>query len=343
MKHHLFQITGLALLLAVSVNGQTFADDSDAPEPGGAAVPAVPVIAPATIVILNAAGPEDVELPLAVDDAAEPINLEIITAPLRMLLGIGGPPEAVIEDFAVPLLGVMVDAPDGAIDQNEAMIMQFQQQYRPFLVEELGFIRLVCNDLTPEQRPKIKQAAEAGLKEVAKDMVQFQNAPGGLNIQQRKQPDPRSVLRRSIDKALEETLSSEQFARYRHEANERLSRRKLTAILSVVARLDACLFLKTDQRKAIVDALTEHWEAKWEQWLMISAYGDQYYPMVPDEHVVPHLDETQKSVWNQLQKVDFGIWWAGGIQNNQNDGWWGEEQAEGAAQPAAVMQLRIGF
>jgi hypothetical protein len=246
------------------------------------------------------------------------LNLDVFIAPLQILFS-GGE--------VMPAAALNVNAAAG-IAENDAMTQQFLMQFRPFLTEELGFVRLVCDDLSKEQRSKIKAAGESSLKQAAKEMSQFQNRQNqGIAIQVRTQPEPRKMIREAVAKALRETLKAEQLQRYSGEAERRKEQRKRAAILCVVSRLDGCLSLNADQRDKIVDSISSHWEDKWEQWLMISAYGDQYFPEMPDRFIFPFLNTEQKSLWNGLQKINMGTWWGGGNgQNPPNDGWWGDEE-----------------
>ncbi|MBC7821999.1 MAG: hypothetical protein IAG10_34370 [Planctomycetaceae bacterium] len=223
------------------------------------------------------------------------------------------------------------DAREAQIDaQVQQWVGQFTQQYRAILTTELNFIRQVC-DLTPEQRPKIKAAGEASLKEAALKMAELQGGQmrGGFRAAN-EQPNPQRIIRESIAKVLQETLTPEQMAKYKAEATQRTALRKRAAIRCVVARLDGTLCLTTEQRDKISQSITAGWQDKWEQWLMLSVYGDQYFPMVPNQHVVSHLDTDQKSVWGGLQKVDFGYYGGGGIAE-ADDGWWGVEPAKADA------------
>lgn len=224
-----------------------------------------------------------------------------------------------------------VDAREVQIDaQIKQWIPQFTQQYRPILTTELAFIRQVC-DLTPEQRPKIKTAGEASLKEAALKMAELQGGRmrGGVRLQN-EQPNPQRTIRESIAKVLQETLTPEQMGKYKAESTQRTALRKRAAIRCVVARLDGTLCLTAEQRDKISESITAGWQDKWEQWLMLSVYGDQYFPMVPDQHVATHLDADQKSVWSGLQKVEFGYYF-GGVIAEADDGWWGVEPTKADA------------
>jgi len=41
---------------------------------------------------------------------------------------------------------------------------------------------------------------------------------------------------------------------------------------------------------------------------MMHQYNGQYFPQVPDQYVVPHLNADQKLVWEGLQKVQINAW-----------------------------------
>ena len=341
MKSHIFRGFTSCLLFALSVYQPVSADDpaNDAEAPEGKQVPFKTKIA---IAIQSLVSDEEAEAKAEPAEApAEALNLEVLAAPLQVLFGIGGAANGVM---AVEI-GMPVQA--DAVGQNDAMIQQFTQQFRPFLTEELGFVRLICSDLSKDQRPKIKRTGEASLKEAATQMAAMQNRQGQVRVlgQPAAVPEPRKMIREAIGKVLRETLTEEQMTKYTREAAERTAQRKQAAILAVVSRLDGCLFLNTRQRDKIGEEISLNWQDKWEQWLMLSSYGDQYFPVVPDNYVVPHLDADQKIVWQGLQKIDFGIWWGGGHQVQVNDGWWGDEagNVEAPANGAILNFRAIGF
>lgn len=264
--------------------------------------------------------------------AAEPFNLDVLVAPLQVLFGgnlvNGMMPEAL--DLAAPEVAA----------QNEAMLQQFLQQFRPYLTEELGFIRLVCSDLSKEQRPKIKAAGEAALRASAKQMADLQNRQNrGVGFRLDAQPEPRKTIRAALAKVLTETLTPDQMQRYTREANDRMTHRKRAAILSVISRLDGSLYLSPEQRDALIKSIDSNWQEKWEQWLMFSVYGNEYFPSIPDSYVVPTLNDDQKQVWSGLQKIEMGGWWGGNGQIQANDGWWGDEPEQNGVQNGAVLFL----
>ncbi len=282
------------------------------------------------------------EEPKAVKDEPKAVKKEAARKPKA--------PAAAIEIEA--LAAPFVQALEGKLDLNadnpqlQQWLPQFTEQYRPILATELNFIRQTC-DLAPAQRPKIKAAGEASVKEAARRMAELQvKQMRGVMVGGRdnSQPDPRRIIRDALAKVLNETLTPEQAAKYTQEATQRTALRKRAAILSVVARLDSTMCLTAEQRDKITQSISAGWQDKWEQWLMMSAYGDQYFPVVPDQMVVSHLNAEQKSVWSGLQKVDFGFW-GGGNGQVENDGWWGDEPAKAAAPARAIRVFvdNVGF
>src|SRR5437762_11825854 len=71
---------------------------------------------------------------------------------------------------------LVVNAPPAA---DDGRVQQYVQLLQPTMWRELDFVRQVC-DLTPEQRPKVKTAADAAVKEAAKAMLKplALNRPG---------------------------------------------------------------------------------------------------------------------------------------------------------------------
>ena len=165
-----------------------------------------------------------------------PLNLDSIFQPLRALFG--GGPAAV----AVPA--------ENAADveaQLNALNEQYLQQLTPIRTAELAFVRLLCSDLTPDQRHKIKVQADAGLKQAARQMADQQNQQqrgggGGIRVNTMN-PEPQKVIRDAIANVVKQTLTPAQWTRYTAEAEARVAIRKRTAIQSVVSRLDDQLLL----------------------------------------------------------------------------------------------------
>ncbi len=224
-------------------------------------------------------------------------------------------------------------------DQIKQITEQFKQQLRPVLTGELAFIRLLC-DLPLEKRKAVYAAGVAEMDSIAAAMAEQQNRGGrvlgaariAVPGKQQAVNDPPKAIRAALDTALKKALPEDQYKAYHEEAEYRKAQRKQAAIHSVVARLDGMLCLTPEVREKMTESIADNWQEDWERWLQMNQYGDQYFPTVPDQLVVDHLNAEQRQVWTGLQKVSFGGWgnFGGGIAV-ADDGWWGEPVNEGGA------------
>jgi hypothetical protein len=210
----------------------------------------------------------------------------------------------------------------------EDAVTQMATRLRPMLLGELDLLRETC-ELNKEARVKIKAAGEAGLKEAAKKALDVK--PGGpimiINGLRMNNDDvgPRNIIHQHILGAIKESLSAQQQAKYQEEVESRANQRKRSIIMCVVAQLDRMLFLTAEQREKIAAAILANWQEPWERWSAFQNNAHQsYFPQVPDNLVVPHLNDSQRKVWSSVQKVNFGhhinMNWNGA--NVQDDGWW---------------------
>ncbi len=220
--------------------------------------------------------------------------------------------------------------------QNEGMIQQWLVQLRPVMLAELNHIRQVC-ELTPEQRPAIRTAGETSLREAAEQYAKYQQSGRVVRGQLQTQPSPRTIIRQGLAKAVEGTLSAEQFARYTAEAKARSEQRKRATILGVVARLDGTLSLSLEQRDEIADVLSSRWRDDWEQWLMVSRYGSQYFPQIPNDVLVPQLYSAQRTVWSGVQKINVGFQ-NSFVQPLDDEAWWGGQRSDEVGPPEPIDQ-----
>jgi len=212
------------------------------------------------------------------------------------------------------LLGLPPVVACGQDQEQDARVQQYVQLLQPAMWRELDFVRQVC-DLTPEQRPKVKAAAEVTVKEAAKAMLQPQR-------QARSMPTAAAqMIHDNVYEALKKTLTPQQLDHYSAEDASRTAATKHATIRSVVSQLDGALYLTKEQREQIVAALDSSWQRDWEQWLTMHQYAGQYFPQVPEQHVVPHLTDEQKVVWNGLQKTTINAW-HNNRQRQADDAWW---------------------
>jgi hypothetical protein len=216
------------------------------------------------------------------------------------------------------------DAEQVRRQQLDARVQQYVQLLQPAMWQELDFIRQVC-DLTPEQRPQIREAGDIAVKEAAKAILQPQPVRAGVRL---SQPTlGAQTIRDHLHATLKKTLTSEQLERFEAEDAKRTETTKQTILLMVTAQLDSALYLSKEQREKITENLKTNWQRDWEQWITIHQYNGQYFPQVPDQHVVPYLNADQKLVWEGLQKVSINAWHNNGNRQPE-DGWW---NAKGSA------------
>lgn len=207
----------------------------------------------------------------------------------------------------------------------KALALQFDQQYRPLINTELEFLRLVCDDLTPEQRKSIRDEAEAALKKVSKAEVARQNGVQGLLVLTLNQgnTNPREVLRKDIWKHAKKVMNDDQYARSHKALEERLEMTKTAAISGVVTIIDHHLYLSSKQREEITDVLKKKWK-DWEKWMAMSVvYGEQFLPTLPDNVINPLLTPEQKVVWKSIPRQEFEFWGSSEIHQFNEDEWWG--------------------
>jgi len=212
--------------------------------------------------------------------------------------------EAQIEEDAGSLIDVLVGALAEDADPNVANLeRQFLPQFQPLLKPELAFIRRVCH-LNKEQHDQIAKSADQRLRVAVKEYAIAQNnmRQGRGRFRAQSMPDPRKLVQQQLAKLVKQRLSTEQAEAYQQECDKRNAQRKRAAVLGLVAKLDEELVLTVEQREKLIESLTSNWQDAWVQSLQILIHNTQYLPHIPDQHVVPFLNETQKAVWRGAQK-----------------------------------------
>lgn len=253
---------------------------------------------------------------------------------LQEVLG-GGQP--VNPPFAPRLVQPEDERPE-AERLQDPIVQQFIQSNRNRLYAELRFVRLVCDQLTPEQRRPIREAGENALKQFGLRIGAHQRQMQRGGVAASVDYDSGQMIREALEKSLREKLTDEQFARFQGEAQKRNELRKRSIIMSVVTFLDDRLMLNEEQRQKIVASLTSRWQHSWEKWSMMQMYGGRYLPMIPEDCVGPHLNAEQKTVWNGIPKVDFSWWNIHMHEPRQaDDDWWGFDDNNGAANQGVIF------
>jgi hypothetical protein len=207
---------------------------------------------------------------------------------------------------------------------KNAQALAIAQQWRPTLVVELSFIRLICPGLTPRQRVVVKAAGEQALVAAADAATGVQR--GVIT----KRSTPQAMIRDALSDALHEVLPDDKWEQFAAESEARTKRRQSAVIRLVVEHVDEALYLRQEQRDQISHALADRWQPAWESWLQMRYARN--LPVMPDEVVTPYLDADQKQAWQKIPKVQFGF---NAVNvNNGNAGadamaWWDEAAPAG--------------
>ncbi len=223
--------------------------------------------------------------------------------------------------FEVMLDQVFIEV-DGAApvaNNAEAQVVAMAQLLKPHLVVELSFARRAAK-LNDEQVNKLVDAIREGWMEIAKKMARGDNQDQGVVVwlgigraARKARGDTFQQLADVVGKALPKVASEQQVAMYTKEIAARDEFRKQATLDEMAAMLDEGLLLNDDQRVKIRESLEAGWQDAWAGNMeALQQYGEQYYPVLPDSLVVPHLNKAQKQRWNSLQKVNA----SGGIGNN---------------------------
>jgi hypothetical protein len=197
---------------------------------------------------------------------------------------------------------------------NDALVQQLEQQYgihfRQMHRMELHFMRLVTQP-TKQQYEKIAADTAESVKAALRKFAESFRGMSG------DQSDPRAPIADAIAKAVRDTLTPDQAARYQKELDLRTAARKRAVVMNLVAMIDRAVVLTPDQRDKLSEILADNWNGSWDQ-TQLFMYGGQYFPMMPDAKINPILSDAQRAVWRGIPKgnVRFGpnVGFAQGVQ-----------------------------
>ena len=207
------------------------------------------------------------------------------------------------------------NARDAANDPNVRNLeAQFRPQFLEMLYVELAFVRRAC---AVEAKPfaEIAKAAKAHLHVTVCAYAVAQNQMmrgGGQQVEDAN--NPQSRMEHLLRPLVEAKLGHKQARRYRQECAKRVAGRKRAVVLCVVAAMDDHLVLTAGQREKLIQSLSKDYQSNWDQWVQQIGFNNtQYLPQISDSSVVSLLNDRQKAVWNQIQKVQYGVCWFGGF------------------------------
>ncbi len=197
----------------------------------------------------------------------------------------------------------------GAPIMADPLEQQFAPQVQLVVSTELHFVQKVCQP-TAKQYESLKLVGERAAKSTVRKIAQVQKKmqQGVRPGEQFDWPDPRNVIAEMLAQEVAVTMSAEQAERYQIELTKRTEARKRVALLNLVSKIDRDLLLTTEQRTKLSESLTTNWKSTWAQQLEVFVYGDQFAPVLPDDQVLPFLNEKQKTIWKSAPKNQNQIW-----------------------------------
>jgi hypothetical protein len=190
---------------------------------------------------------------------------------------------------------------------------QHVQALRPLLQAELSFLKRVCNP-TDEQLRRLREegdrhlpdaaaayiigfrrewfrAAEGGGIEIVESQADFRVAGEGFLVSTSSALDPWKVFRDGMAASAKAHVSPEQAERYREESEKREAGRKQAVIHCLVAELDQELILSAAQRDKLCESLSSNWNEQWRRYLQ---GGPMPLRLIPDQQIVPYLEDAQR-------------------------------------------------
>jgi hypothetical protein len=203
---------------------------------------------------------------------------------------------------------------------QEALIAELEgplrEQFQPLVKAELFFVRTVCHP-TKDEYAQIAAMGDDALKSAVRNYADVQRLVMRGQTRSNEMPtlpDPRQLIAEALGKSVVEILSAEQAAAYKEQIEKRAEHRKRVTILNLVAKLDRELVLTSEQRDKLAATLSEHWNDAWSQSMEMLTLGDQFFPVLPDNRVLPILNEIQKAAWREVPKVQGRVFgWAGNM------------------------------
>jgi hypothetical protein len=116
--------------------------------------------------------------------------------------------------------------------------------------------------------------------------------------------DSGRLLQEGLSALMKRSLSAEQWSRYDAERQKRQASRKPIAIGYLVSAIDRELYLTKQQRAALAESFSAHWDDGWDIYLDYMLQGNSFYPAGIDSLVRPILSDVQQKLWQGSQRVN---------------------------------------
>jgi hypothetical protein len=220
--------------------------------------------------------------------------------------------------------GIKVEVVPGPLDPAQ---QQYFDRLKPMLAVEVALAERVCN-LDADQRKVLEDAGEDCAKKSAQQLTSPQQqvivfrggggfggpgAGGGrVVVNGRAGASPktaRELLDENIAEVIKAKFPDSASASYSKELSSRASQRREMIVENIVAMLDKKLVLTADQRDAIGKSLIANMpDAQMPQLQILSSDGDSI-PIIPENCLLPHLRDSQRTVWQNLpnRAVQYGF------------------------------------
>jgi len=190
-------------------------------------------------------------------------------------------------------------------DQNvRTMEVRLRPQFQQLLYVELAFLRRACQ---PDAKPfaEVAKAAKAELQAPLHEYVVTRYSATSRPRPGSNSADPRSEVKKLLMPLVEAKLGPEKTRLYRQECEKRAEARKHAVVLNLVALLDERLDMTAQQRAKLVESFSANYESGWDPFVEIYGLSNpSLFPSIRDESIIPLLDERQKGMWEQAQKLN---------------------------------------
>lgn len=231
--------------------------------------------------------------------------------------------QAIVEPFAPPVVvqareviaPIMGDDVAGGNDQWKALEQQFTGQFRPIFDGQLHFLKTTCKP-TDEQFKVIKKEGEEGLKKAVKKVVDLQKKMqmGGFQVGDELSIDPAGDIAATLLEVAKKNLPKEAAAKYVEQMDRSAAYRRRVVASSLVSRMDRDLLLSKKQREQIQEALLANWKDEWGRNIIYQIQDDyQQYPNLPENKLLPLLNDRQTAIWKNIPKQQGIMWGWGGF------------------------------
>ena len=171
------------------------------------------------------------------------------------------------------------------------------------------------------------EIAKAAKAKVRVPLRQYIAATYGMPVKDaRKNDNSELAMQDMLAELATAKLGPEKIKLYREECKKRTEAHQRAVAMNVVAAIDERLTLTAEQRAKLTDSLSSKYDGSWDSYCQYYAFNGQYLPTLPDQSILPLLDEKQKGVWQEISKVNGQIHFGRMVCQNQFGQTSGENQ-----------------